>query len=84
MTPPSRLWTEQWPMYLLCYTLVTGSSLRRILAHKRRRNAFGWTYAFAIEFSATLSQRPVPDNSQHSQQTDIKATGIILFIALEI
>jgi hypothetical protein len=54
--------TPQW---------ATASSFKRFLDHTQRRPTFGRTPGRVI--SSTL--KPLPDSTQHSQQTDIHAPG---------
>jgi hypothetical protein len=52
--------------------LVTASSFTRLLDHTQRSTTVGRT--LLDEWSAH-SQRPLPDNTQHSRQADIRAPG---------
>jgi hypothetical protein len=52
-------------------TRVMASSFLRFLDHTQRRTIFGRTPL--DKWSS--SQRPLPDNTQHSQQTNIHAPG---------
>jgi len=48
------------------------SSFLRFLDHTQRRTTVGRT---ALDEVISSSQRPLPDNTQHSQQTNIRAPG---------
>ena len=67
-------------MYSVCYYFflrnsyqwARASSFTRFLDHTQRRTTVGRKSSERVIRS---SQRPLPDNTQHSQQTDIHAPG---------
>ena len=55
-------------------TWVMASSFLRFLDHTQRRTTVGMTYDSSRRVISS-SQRPLPDNTRHSQQTNIHAPG---------
>ena len=59
-------------LYTYVYIFVASSFLRFFLDHTQRHTTVGRTFSGRVISS---SQRPLPDNTEHSQQTNINAPG---------